>query len=179
VNESQARDAVNGAALVVAGIYFYRKLIEPAAGATPGGAGVAPAKGSTAQPTSIKGAGAQLLGFGPLASTGRFVVGFGFVFIVLSLAEGASPELAGYFALLIALGSILGNGIAVATDLTKQLHLEPSVPGTVGEANPAPTVRVAAWEPGEVMPSPAPSVRRGPKAPKKKSHKLTPTPTIA
>jgi hypothetical protein len=141
MNSSQARDAVNGAALIVAAIYFYRKLIEPATGTSQ--------TRGRAQPQTIPGAAAQIVGVGPLASTGRFVVGFGFTFLVLSLMEGASPELAGSFALLIALGAILGNGVAVTADLKAQLNEKQRTLSKLGSAveSQTPTVKVAAWEP--------------------------------
>lgn len=112
LTEGGARDAVNGAAIVLAGLYFYRKLLEPAMneGAKP------------AQPKTLKGAAGQIVGIGPLAPMGRFIVGFGFVFLTLSMLEGASPDLAGWFALLIAATAVLGNGVAVAEDLAGQLN---------------------------------------------------------
>lgn len=136
----QARDAVNGAALVVAGLYFYRKLLEPTVEASKG-----PKK---SQPKNIPGAALQVIGVGPLASTGRFVVGFGFTFIVLSLMEGASSDLAGYFAMLIALGSILGNGVAATEDIKYQLdERNQALNKLTAKAEPnKPTVQVAAWE---------------------------------
>ena len=152
MNSEEARDAVNGAAIVIAGIYFYRKLIEPglkgtAAVSATGVPQTVPV--SLTEPKSIGGAAAQLLGKGPVASTGRFVVGFGFTFIVLSLMEGASPTLAGDFALLIALGSILGNGAQVFADVSSQLsETERSASASLSTPTTAtPTVSVAAWEP--------------------------------
>lgn len=137
MTEGQARDAINGAALVVAGVYFYRKLIEPQQ----------TTKGKK-QPSSISGAAGQLIGVGPLASTGRFIVGFGFVFLVLSLAEGASPALAGNFAILVALGAVLGNGVQVTKDLQTQLNEKQSTlrkASLASEAEPA-TVQKVSWE---------------------------------
>lgn len=146
MTSAQARDAVNGAALVVAGLYFYRKLIEPAVGGTVGASGGAPAGKS--QPRTIPAAALQVVGVGPLASTGRFIVGFGFTFLCLSLVEGASPDLAGYFAMLIALGAILGNGTAAAEDIRSQLNEKNQVLNKLaGKAAPdKPTVQVASWE---------------------------------
>jgi hypothetical protein len=161
VTEGKAQDLVNGAALVVAAIYFYRKLIEPAAGSegTPSAGGTAeesaagnsfvsyfrgPARNKPAQPATIGGAAAQLLGAGQVPSTERFVVGWGFVFLTLSLAIPIAPELAGSFAALIALGSILGNGIQVSTDLRTQLGHEahPSAADQVPTTS-APTTTVS------------------------------------
>jgi hypothetical protein len=128
---------VNGAALVVAGIYFYRKLLEPTL------------SGAASQPSSIGGAAGQIIGVGPLASTGRFVVGFGFTFLVISLLEGASPQLAGNLALLVALGAVLGNGLKVTEDLKGQLNEKQQKLNKLGSLTVpnTPTVQVAAWEP--------------------------------
>jgi hypothetical protein len=139
---------VNGAALIVAAIYFYRRLIEPAAGQkvtssvpreTPesveaeprtvfsryrGPAGTGTVEGGE-DPTTLPGAAAQLLGEGKPAPMERFVVGWGFVFLSLSLAVPVSPQLAGSFAALVALGSILTNGTQVAADIKKQLRAKP------------------------------------------------------
>lgn len=148
VTSGGARDAVNGAALILAGLYFYRKLIEPT---------VVPAvkgKRSAPQPKTVAGAAGQVIGVGPLASTGRFIVGFGFTFLVLSLVEGASPELAGSFALLIALGAILGNGVQVTEDLKMQLDEKHQALNKLGAATEPnePTVKIAMWE-GHAFPT--------------------------
>lgn len=163
VNEGQAQDLVNGAALVVAGIYFYRKLIEPATGGTAAassaGTGATPAAGESiltrfrgpagsyeapGEPATLPGAAAQLFGKGKPAPTERFVVGWGFVFLTLSLAVPVAPELAGAFAALTALGAVLGNGVQVGKDLESQLHHEASKdPSTASTATASPTTTVA------------------------------------
>jgi hypothetical protein len=160
VTEGKAQDLVNGAALVVAAIYFYRKLIEPATGigaaSSAGGVSEEPAAGSflsyfkgparnkPGQPATIGGATAQLLGAGQVPSTERFVVGWGFVFLTLSLAIPIAPELAGTFAALIALGSILGNGVQVSADLKTQLgHEAHPAPGASTPTTSAPTTTVS------------------------------------
>lgn len=113
MTDSQARDAVNGAALVVAGLYFYRRLTEPS---LLGGK----AKGS-AQPKTLHGAAGQVVGLGPLPDVGRFIIGWGVVFIMLSLLEGFAPELAGTMALLVGLSALLVNGSQAAKDIGQQL----------------------------------------------------------
>ena len=164
MTSGQARDAINGAAIVVAGIYFYRKLIEPTIETPAVG-------GKPRQPKTVAGAAGQVIGVGPLASTGRFVVGFGFTFLVLSLIEGASPDLAGYFALLIALGAVLGNGAEIAADIEGQLDEKSralSKLGIAGEAN-LPTVRIAVWEPMGSAPPTGPRTRPNNNRPKVQS----------
>jgi hypothetical protein len=138
--------------LVVAGIYFYRKLIEAPSTSTALGS----AKPKPAQPENVVAAAGQIVGVGPLASTGRFIVGFGFTFLVLSLLEGASPKLSGNLALLIALGAVLGNGLKVIGDLQGQLSEKQqalSKLGALTEPN-TPTVQMVNWEgsPGVGMP---------------------------
>lgn len=141
MNAAQARDAVNGAAIVVAGLYFYRKLIEPTISNTTDTT-------SKEQPTTIPAAALQVVGVGPLASTGRFIVGFGVTWIVLSLAEGISSDLAGWFAILIGTGAVLGNGTQAASDIKYQLdERNTALNKLAGEAEPnKPTVQVASWE---------------------------------
>lgn len=163
VTEGKAQDLVNGAALVVAAIYFYRKLIEPATGGTAAassaGTGATPAAGesiltrfrgpagsfeSPGEPATIPGAAAQLLGKGKPAPTERFVVGWGFVFLSLSLAVPVAPELAGAFAALTALGAVLGNGAQVSKDLESQLHHEATPEASTANAAPSsPTTTVS------------------------------------
>lgn len=181
VNEGKAQDYVNGAALIVAAIYFYRKLIEPATGigASPsaGAPGEEPAAGSflsyfkgparnkPAQPATVGGAAAQFLGAGQVPTTERFVVGWGFVFLTLSLAIPVAPELAGSFAALIALGSILGNGSQVAADLQTQLgHEAHPSPNASTPTTGAPTTTVSFGGQSTlapaVVPAPSTSTRR-------------------
>lgn len=181
MNEGKAQDLVNGAALVVASIYFYRKLIEPAASAAPASSAGSepdapagssfvsyfkgPSRNNPGQPATIGGATAQLLGAGPVASTERFVVGWGFVFLTLSLAIPVAPELAGSFAALIALGSILGNGVQVAEDLKTQLGHEahPSAADSIpGPSGPTTTVSFAGHTAtvAATVPSPTNPTRR-------------------
>lgn len=177
MTESRAQDLVNSAALVVAAVYFYRKLIEPATGenaaASSAGTGATPAAGfiSFDQPTTLPGAAAQLLGKGKPASTERFVVGWGFVFLTLSLAVPVAPEFAGAFASLAALGSILGNGTQVAKDLETQLHHEAKPGSSTQTATPTTTVAFAGASPSSaVMPQAAPTTPK--RARRKKTLKI-------
>lgn len=170
MNDGEARDIVNGAALVVGAMYFYRKLIEPASaeaagsatgGAADGAAGESPPespglittvfKGPTGsrvagaaagEPSTVGGAAGQLFGQGPLPSTERFVVGWGFVFLVLSLTIDASPELAAAFAMLVATGAVLGNGVQVSKDLHTQLSSKAPTSADTSSQGAAPTTTV-------------------------------------
>jgi hypothetical protein len=187
VTESKAQDLVNGAALVVAAIYFYRKLIEPAAGqgASPSAGGSAtepavgpenilayfkgPSRNKPAQPATVTGAAAQLMGAGQVPSTERFVVGWGFVFLTLSLAVPVAPELAGSFAALIALGSILGNGVQVSADLKTQLgHEAHPSPSDAVPAEAGPTTTVSFAGAGAAVPAVLPNPSKPPRRQDKK-----------
>jgi hypothetical protein len=91
VNTQQAQSAVSLSAFVVAVIFAYRKLTETA--------------------TSSKNT----------PSTAHFVIGFGFVYITLSLAAQAAPAFGGMMAILVATGDALANGGPVINDLTGSL----------------------------------------------------------
>jgi hypothetical protein len=202
VTESQAQNMVNAAALIVAGIYFYRKLIEPAAGSSPATAAAGstetgegpespelsravfdrfrgprgsfegfsePATFTTeGEPSTVSGAAAQLLGEGKPPSTERFVVGWGFVFLTLSLGVEASPQLAGSFAALVALGSVLTNGAQVAKDIRTQLRSEQTKKPSASTGSASPTTTVAFAGQGAttspaVMPESAPRKKKSTK----------------
>lgn len=116
MTKEQAQTAITASALVVGGIYAYRKLIEPAVGAAPS-----------------KGAVKDAVGLGPVPPIGRFVTGWGVTFLVLSLVASVSPGLGGSMALLVATGDILGNGAALAGDIQRGLgNTDPAMPSTAG-----------------------------------------------
>lgn len=99
-----AETAITGSALVVIGIYTFRRISEP----------------DTA--TLRKGAVAsQLAGVGKPIPLGQFAVGWGFTFLVVSLLAQASPKLGGTFAILVATGAVLGNGQSVLGDVSAKL----------------------------------------------------------
>lgn len=115
MNQQSAEKAVVASAIVVAGAWGYRKLVEPLA--TPQ---------ETSNPVR------QLIGLEPNpAPAAQFLVGFGFTYLSLSIAVIAAPELAGAFAILIATGSILSNGAALFGDIGGQVK-------TANKATPAP-----------------------------------------
>jgi ABC-type uncharacterized transport system permease subunit len=91
VNVEQAQSAVSLSAFIVAGVFGYRKLVE-AGGATQG-----------------------------VPSTGHFVVGFGFVYVLLSLMAQGAPTFGGMMAILVAVGDLLANGKPLVDDVTKAL----------------------------------------------------------
>lgn len=127
-----AESAVTASALIVGGIYVFRRLSE-----------------TDVQLTSSSGLRLkQLAGAGPVMPAGPFVTGWGFTFLVISLMAQAAPDLGGSFALLVAAGAVLGNGVAVSQDISSKLgagagagssgsSFSPEVPPTVANA-PAP-----------------------------------------
>lgn len=103
MNVAKAESAVTTSALVVGGIFLYRHLVEPSIG-----------NGRE------KGKASNILMGGAPPSVPTFVVGWGFTFLTLSMVAAASPELGGWFAILVALGAILTNGQTVLSDVSKR-----------------------------------------------------------
>lgn len=106
MNREQAQTAVAASALIVGGVYAYRRLVETAIPPT----------------TAAKHPAAQLVGVGPTPPIGRFITGWGVTYLVLALLAQAAPSFGGSFAVLIAAGDLLGNGTALAADVTSRLN---------------------------------------------------------
>jgi hypothetical protein len=106
VTQPGAEKAVLGSAIVVAGVWGYRKMVEPITSPEPGASTIKTLAGLSSVP----------------ASAAEFAVGFGFTYLILSLLVDASPDLAGSFAILIATGSLLTNGQSLFTDISKQTN---------------------------------------------------------
>lgn len=115
MTKEQAETAITASALVVGGIYSYRKLIEPATGTRPS-----------------KGAVKDVVGLGQVPPIGRFVTGWGVTFLVLSVLARVSPGLGGSLAVLVATGDLLTNGTALAADVQKGLNGSVEIPTTAG-----------------------------------------------
>jgi hypothetical protein len=95
----QAQSAVTLSAFVVAGVYGYRKLIEPTTGQ------------------------------GTVSPTSHFVIGWGFVYITLSLIAQGAPELGGMLAILVMVGDLLAQGTSLTKDLTGALKATKTATG--------------------------------------------------
>jgi hypothetical protein len=91
-----ANSMIKVAALVVAGIYAYRRFTE-----------------GTAQELKVS---------TKITPLGQFVVAWSVVFFGLTLLAGPTPTLAGNMAILVMLGSILANGQQVSKDLQAGLQ---------------------------------------------------------
>ncbi len=93
---AQASSAIKIAAMVVAGVYLYRRFTE--------------------------GTAEELKASEKITPLGRWLVGWGVVFFGLSVAAGPFPGAAGDMAILLALGSVLTNGVQISKDLNKGLE---------------------------------------------------------
>lgn len=110
MNKEQAENAVIVSALIVGGIYMYRKLTEQAI------------------PNNSK--------IKAVPPVGRFVTGWGVAFLVISAMAEASPGFGGAFALLVAAGDVMYNGTALASDINHKLS-QPKAAAAGGTGNTA------------------------------------------
>lgn len=107
MTQAQGETAVTTSALVLSGIYGYRKTTEKITRAP-----------STHKPArGVKGVLEAPLGVGELVPLGQWATGMGLTMIALSIATSVNPGFGGSFAILIAVGAVLGNGKAVLKDL--------------------------------------------------------------
>lgn len=107
MTRSGAEQTVTVSALIVAGVYTYRRLTE--------GSGKAPAGGKVR----------QLLGQGSPPSVGAFITAWGAAFLVISAIAAASPTLGGSLALLVATADLLNNTQQVSADIAGKLGTTP------------------------------------------------------
>lgn len=112
MNQAQGETAVTTSALVVTGLYAYRKATE---GETKAPATKKVSKGVTSYAEAP-------LGLGELAPLGEWATGMGFTFILLSILTSVNATFGGSFAILVATGAVLTNGQAVLKDLSHGLN---------------------------------------------------------
>jgi hypothetical protein len=110
MNASQGETAVTTSALVVGGIYVYRKATEAAQGVTP-----------TKRRHSAKSTAEGLVGVGEVLPVGTWITGAGVTFVTLAIINSVNPSLGGSLAILVATGTFLGNGAAVIADVNRGL----------------------------------------------------------
>lgn len=91
----QANSAIKVAAMVVGGVYLYRRFTE--------------------------GSAAELKASETVTPLGRFLIAWSVVFFSLSVLAGPFPSGAGDLAVLIMLGTLLTNGVQISKDLNKGL----------------------------------------------------------
>jgi len=124
MSEATAERWVTISAVIVAGVYAYRRLTE-----------------ATSSPVTLK----KLLGVGGLVPLGAFATAWGFTYLVLAIMTEAAPGLGGAFAILIATSDLLTNTTDVLADVKKQEGASSSTqaaPATI--AGEAPTVSTSA-----------------------------------
>jgi hypothetical protein len=97
MTDSQAERWVTVSALVVAGIYGYRRLTEQ----------------PTTPPVTLK----ELAGVGELPPLGAWATAWGFTFLVVAIVATAAPELGAAFAILIATGDLMTNAQSIFSDV--------------------------------------------------------------
>lgn len=95
---AQANSTIKVSALVVGGVYLYRRFTE--------------------------GTAEELKASETVTPLGRFIIGWGVVFFGLSVLAGPLPGGAGNLAILLVLGTLLTNGVQVSKDLNKGLGRE-------------------------------------------------------
>jgi hypothetical protein len=105
MTEGGAQQAIVVSAVTTAGVYFYRRLAEPAI----------PAK------TGKKTSAAALAGAGPPPPLGRFIVGYGVAYFGIALAAAADPSFGGWMAILLMASVLMANGLALSADINQRL----------------------------------------------------------
>jgi hypothetical protein len=89
--ETSANQMIKISALVIGGVYLYRRFTE--------------------------GTAEELKASKKLTPLPRFIVGWGVVFVGLSVIAPATPTLAGNMALMVMIASLLANGTEISKDL--------------------------------------------------------------
>lgn len=113
MTSGQGETAVTTSALVVTGLYAYRKATETITRAPKAQTG--PFKAGFGSYVEAP------LGVHELAPLGAWATGMGLTFITLSILTSVNASFGGSFAILIATGAVLGNGKAVLADLKPHL----------------------------------------------------------
>lgn len=110
MDRSQSNDAIVVSALVVGGVYLYRYVWDKANGKLE----TKTVKLSEAESIEV------LAGLnGQLATPAHFLIAYGAVYFGLSLVSMLSPTAGGGFAVLVAVGDFLTNGLSVVTSLSE------------------------------------------------------------
>jgi hypothetical protein len=126
VNEATAERWVVISAVTVAGVYAYRRVVEP-----------------SSPPATAK----KILGVGGLPPLGAFATAWGFVYLVVAAMATAAPGLGGGFAILIMTADLLTNTADLTKDLGQQQQKQ-KLPAAV----PASAAKPGATGSGVVQP---------------------------
>jgi hypothetical protein len=113
VTPAQGETAVTTSALIVSGLYGYRKTTEKIT--------KAPTVRTGPFKAGIESYVKAPLGYGELAPLGAWATGMGLTFILLSVATSINATFGGSFAILVTVGAVLGNGQEVLKDLGQGL----------------------------------------------------------
>lgn len=97
MDSSTAERWVVISALVVAGVYGYRRLVEPV------------------ESGNIK----NIVGIGNPVPLGQFATAWGFAYLVIAIMASANPGLGGSFAILVMAGDLLTNTPSITKDVAK------------------------------------------------------------
>ena len=122
MDQATAERWVTISAFTVAGVYGYRKLIEP-----------------SAPPATVK----KLMGVGELPPVGSFVTAWGFTFLIIAIMTEASPGFGASFAILVATADLLTNSASIFSDVGKQ-EGSAAKPATASQVNVATGATTAA-----------------------------------
>ena len=115
MDKSTAERWVTISAVLVAGIYAYRRLTE-----------------ATSQPVTLK----KLIGGGGIPPLCAFATAWGFTYLVVAIMTEAAPGLGGAFAILIATSDFLTNSASVFQDVGKQEGTAAQAPAAGQQAPP-------------------------------------------
>jgi hypothetical protein len=136
MDHATAERWVTISAATVAGIYAYRRLIEPS---TP--------------PATVK----KLMGVGELPLLGSWATAWGFTFLVVAIMAEASPGLGGSFAILIMTADILTNASNLFADVGKQQGTASANTSSSPARPTTPTTPTTPTKPTKPTPTPAPA----------------------
>ena len=106
MSAGQSEKWITVSAVAVAGVYAYRRLVEPAPKAAPD------------RKTKVK----QVAGVGELPPLGTWATAWGFTFLVIAVIAEAAPSLGASLAILIATGDLLTNTKSIVVDVGAQEH---------------------------------------------------------
>lgn len=153
MSSGDSRTAIVTSAVIVGGIYTYRRLIEPSSSRR-ASAGTSTPNVSSVPLSQPVAAAAQLAGSGAPPPLGRFIVGWGVTYLGLAAMESSGADaLASAFAWLVAVGAFLVNGSQLAADLTDALSGVSGVSGaSAASADTSATVTASdTWTPAPTL----------------------------
>lgn len=113
MNTEQSENAITVSALVVTGIFAYRRAVEPVPNFN---RLVMEGKGGVRSQNLAKDY-KSLFGAAPPVEWGQFLKAAGSLYIALSVIGQINPDIGGAAAILIGTSAVIGNGIAVMNDL--------------------------------------------------------------